>query len=218
MVEIIPAILTNNTQELVDLVKQSEGKVQRVQIDIIDGAFVDNKTVLPEALNSIETDLKVDFHLMVKEPINWVEKCFRAGADRIIGQVEMMGSQSEFTKKVQSLGCQVGLAIDLNTPVKDFDPVVLTNLDVVLVMSVLAGHGGQEFDERAIDKIKWLDKVRTRDKTPFRICDDGGISFEVSSKVHYTGADEVVIGRKLFVGDMEENIEKYQRAAHIVSK
>jgi len=216
MIEVIPSILTNNTQELVDLLRQSEDKVDRVHVDIIDGQYSKNKTILPEAILNVETNLKIDFHLMVKNPTNWIEKCVRAGADRVIGHIEMMESQEEFVKKAQDLGVSVGLALDLDTKVEELDANILSDVDVVLVMSVPAGHGGQEFDERAIDKIKWLDEVRVRDDTPFKICDDGGVVFEVTEKVHKAGADEVAIGRKLFVGDMEDNIEKYKRAAHLI--
>src|SRR3989304_6370901 len=104
MIEIIPSILTNDSKELVDKLGICEGIVERVQIDIIDGVFASNKTIDPSALFSLETELKLDFHLMVKEPINWVEKCVSAGADRIIAQVEMMENQVDYVGKVQEVG------------------------------------------------------------------------------------------------------------------
>ncbi|MCH7641047.1 hypothetical protein IID22_02540 [Patescibacteria group bacterium] len=214
MVEIIPSILTNNTKELAELIARCEGIVNRVHIDIIDGKFADNKTIDPSALEEIDTNLKLDYHLMVKEPINWVERCARGQADRIIAQIEMMTNQVDYVGKVQEVGAKIGLGIDLDTPVSKLDPVILTNLDVVLVMSVQAGFGGQQFDKKAIDKIKKLDEIRVRDDTPYRICDDGGITFEFIDDVHYTGADEVSIGRGLFKGNIVENLKKYQRAAH----
>lgn len=214
MVEIIPSILTNDSRELAELIARAEGMVERVHIDIIDSKFANNKTIDPSALVEIDTNLKLDYHLMVKEPINWVERCARAFADRIISQIEFMESQADYVEKVKEVGVKVGLGVDLDTPVSKLDPVILNNLDVVLVMSVKAGFGGQEFDKRAIDKIKKLDEIRAKDKTHFRICDDGGITFEFIDDVHYTGADEVSIGRRLFKGDMAKNLERYQRAAH----
>jgi pentose-5-phosphate-3-epimerase len=92
MVEIVPAILTNDPSELRRLVALCEGVVDRVSIDIIDGKFAANKTIDPSALSEIETSLKIDFQLMVEEPVNWVERCVRGGADRIIGHVENDGS------------------------------------------------------------------------------------------------------------------------------
>lgn len=215
MVEIIPAILTSDIKEVEEKLKRCEGVVERVQVDIIDGQFVENKTVDPSVLENIETDLKIDFHLMVKEPIHWVERVGRAGADRIIAQIEEMTDQVAFIGKVEEIGAEIGLAIDLKTPVSDIDPTILTNLDVVLVMAVKAGWGGQKFDPKVIDKIEELDEIRERDKTPFRICVDGGETEGTVDDTHFAGADEVVIGRRLFTGDLKENIDKLQRAAHV---
>ena len=214
MISIIPSILTKDPEEAREMLSRCEGVVERVSIDIIDGKFADNKTIDPGALSGIDTDLKLDFQLMVIEPVHWIERCVRAGADRIIGHVEHMSDQTEFVGKVQEVGLQVGLGLDLTTPVEKLDPVILNNLDVVLVMSVKAGFGGQDFDRRVFEKIKWLDEVRLRDDTPFKIQDDGGITLESIYNVHKIGIDEVSIGRRLFEGDLTENIYKYQKAAH----
>ncbi len=220
-VEIIPAILTNDLGEFSSLIRQVEETiavndtpVKRIQIDVLDGIFVDNKTIDPGVLTITETDLSLDFHLMVKDPAGWVERCANAGADRIIGQIEMMESQIDFVKKVQETGLYVGLAVDLDTPVSKLDPVILNNLDVVLLMAVKAGWGGQQFDGKVIEKIKELDEVRSRDRTPFRICVDGGETETTIDETHFAGADEVVIGRRLFMGSIRDNIKKLQEAAH----
>lgn len=213
MVEVIPAILTDSATEALEKLSVCEDVVKRVQIDIIDGVYADNRTIDPANLGKLETSLALDFHLMVKDPINWVEKCANAGADRIIGQIEMMGSQKEFLERVQLTNLRVGLAIDIDTPVSELDPLVLNNLDVVLVMSVKAGFGGQKFDKSVIGKIRELDEIRIRDKTPFKICVDGGETEEVIDDTHFAGADEVVVGKLLFNGDLAENIMKLERAS-----
>jgi ribulose-phosphate 3-epimerase len=213
MVKIIPAILTSNVNELRELLLRVESAgIDRVQIDIIDGAFADNKTIDPSVVSEIDTSLNIDFHLMVKEPINWIEKCITGGADRIIGQIEEMSSQEEFLGKVQEVGVQVGLALNLDTSVSAINSFVLNSLDVVLVMSVMAGHGGQEFDSRVLEKIKKLNKIRAEDPTPFKIIDDGGVSLENIDKLESLQVDEVAIGRRIFDGDLKENIEKYKLA------
>ncbi len=214
MIQIIPAILTNDFRQFEEIVSRCEGLVDRVQIDVIDGVFVNNKTVDLTLLTNLETELNLDFHLMVKEPINWVEKSIRAGADRIIGQIEQMGSQVEFVGKVQEVGASVGLAVDIETPISSLDPTILNNLDVVLVMAYPAGFGGQKFDKKALSKIKELDEIRVRDDTPYKICLDGGQTLLTIDDVHASGADEAVIGRRLFEGDLEQNLEKFQKAAH----
>lgn len=214
MVQIIPAILTANVREVEDKLKIVEETCERVQIDIIDGVFANNKTIDPSALEFIETDLKLDFHLMTKEPVDWVERCVRGMADRIIGQIEMMSDQIAFVGKVQEVGLSVGLAIDLETPISALDPTILTNLDVVLLMAVPAGFGGQKFDTRVLDKIRELDKIRARDDSPFKICVDGGETIDTIDETHFEGADEAVIGKKIFTGDLAENLKNYQKAAH----
>lgn len=221
MVNIIPAILTDNVTDLSDKVRRIndvshvEGiTVRSIQIDVIDGVFADNRTVDPVSLVGLDTDLGLDFHLMVKEPINWVEKCANAGADRIIGQIEMMKNQVEFVEKVQETGLYIGLALDLETPVSELNALILNNVDAILLMAVKAGFGGQKFDKRVLDKIKELDEIRVRDKTPFKICVDGGETVDVIDDTHYAGADEVVIGKRLFDGDLAANIKKFIEAAY----
>lgn len=211
MIEIIPAILTNDPEELEDKIKRVEGLARRVQVDIIDGVFANNRTVALESLEEIETEALFDVHLMVHEPDSWVERAVRALADRIIGQVEMMSDQFHFIGHVQETGSKVGLGLDLSTPVSAIDPAILNNLDVVLVMSVKAGFGGQEFNKSALEKIKALDEIRSRDNTPFRICVDGGINLNNIAEVRRAGADEVAIGQSLFAGDLAENIRNLSR-------
>lgn len=214
MLEIIPAILTNDPKELEEKIRQVEGLVGRVQIDIVDGVFADNKTVSLDAVANIDTDILLDIQLMTKEPADWVGKVVHTMADRIIGHIEMMSDQMAFVAKVQETGEKIGLAIDLPTPVSALDPAVINNLDVILVMSVKAGFGGQEFDESVIEKIKQLDEIRARDGTPFRICVDGGINEENIQKVRQARADEVVIGHSLFEGDIQERLKELRRAAY----
>lgn len=219
MIEIIPAILTNDPGELEEKIRQVErarldstSSARRVQVDIIDGIFTNNRTVALESLEGVETEALFDVHLMVHEPDSWVERAARALADRIIGQVEMMSDQVHFIGHAQEAGSKVGLALDLPTPVSAIDPAILNNLDVVLVMSVKAGFGGQEFNKSALEKIKALDEIRSRDNTPFRICVDGGVNAQNIGGIRRAGADEVAVGKSLFEGDLEENIEKLKKA------
>ncbi len=215
MIEIIPVILSDSLNEVQSLMAQAEGLVERLQIDIVDGQFSQKRTISPDALGRIETDLKLDFHLMTKEPINWVESSLRGGAERIFGQIEKMKSQTDFVGKLQEIGLSIGLALDISTPVSDIDSVILNDLDAVLVLAVPAGLGGQKFENKALDKIKELDEIRVRDNTPFRICVDGGITEELMSEVAKAGVDEVAIGRRLFSGDLEENLKRFRKAAYV---
>ena len=154
---------------------------------------------------------------MVDEPVDWVERCERGQADRIIGHIEKMENQSKFTAEVKAKKLGVGLAIDLRTTIEDIDQDILSQLDVVLVMSVAAGFGGQKFKESAIEKIESLVKLRSQQNYSYRICDDGGITIDFIDDVHFVGVDEVSIGRKLFKGDLSENLKRFRTAAHKVN-
>ncbi len=209
--EIVSSILTTDFNEAKEILHKCEGVLKRVSIDIIDGKFVDNKTVTPDLFSDIDTSFNLDYHLMVLEPVNWIERCIRGQADRIIGHIERMTSQSEFVGKVQEVGVKVGLAIDLETPVESLDSDILNNLDVVLVMSVKAGFGGQKFHEDVLEKIKKLDLIRRKDETPFKIHVDGGVNFDNIKRIVSAGADEVSIGRTLFKDDFIENIERLEK-------
>ena len=212
--QIIPSILTNNPQELKSLINLAEGHVERIQIDIIDGKFAENKTIIPEALVYIETNLKLDFHLMVVEPVNWVESCVRAGADRIFGQVEKMTNQDEFVQKVVGTGSSVGLAIDLGTHLSALNNRLLLDIDAVLVMSVKAGFGGQVFNPSVLSKIKTLSDLKKEDPSPFQICVDGGITLSSIKSLIDAGADEASIGRRLLNENFAKNLAEYQKATH----
>ena len=214
MIDIIPAILTADSKELEEKLKQIEGRVQSVQIDIVDGMFVQNRTIFPDLLEKVDTNLLIDFHLMTKEPIDWVEHCIRGMADRIFGHIEQMTSQPDFVGKVQEVGAKVGLALDLGTPISAIDAVLFQNLDAILVMSTKAGFGGGEFDRGVLEKIRKLDQIRIRDDTPFRICVDGGINEDNIKEVVAAGADEVAVGRMLFEGDLVANIKRLQGVAY----
>lgn len=214
MINILPSVLTNNPSELKKMLGRLEDVTDRVSIDIIDGKFAKNKTIDPSVFKEIDTNLKLEFQLMVVEPVKWIEKCANAGAEVIIGHIEKMKDQINFVGEVQKVGAQIGLAIDLRTPVSKLDPVILNNLDVVLVMSVPAGFGGQKFDKVVLDKIDELDEIRSRDDTPYRIQVDGGITKDNIDDVRRMGANEVSIGRRLFKGNIRDNIDKLKKAAY----
>jgi ribulose-phosphate 3-epimerase len=212
MVEVIPAILTNDVREVDTKLQELETLVPRVQIDIIDGAFAANKSIDPSAVEYIETGLLFDFHLMTKEPIDWVERCVRGGGDRIIGQIEKMSDQLEFIGKVQETGLEVGLALDIDTPVSDLNEEALVSIDTVLIMGYPAGVGGQPFNPKALEKVKELVEVRQEKNLNFKICLDGGVNLDNIGKIVEAGTDEVAVGKSLFVGNLEENITKLKNA------
>ena len=209
MIKLIPSVLTNSPSELKNMINQAEGNTERVQIDIVDGQFAENKTIDPEALFYIDTNLMLDFHLMTKEPINWVEKCIRGGAERIIGQIEMMEDQLKFIEKVIDVGCLPGLAVDINTDIAQLDPLVLGDCDVVLIMSVPAGFQEQEFEKKSLAKVEAIVEKRKEMNLDYNICIDGGVGLGVVKDTVNAGCDEIVVGSGLFKGDFLENMGNY---------
>lgn len=215
MLEIVPAILTNDPRELDQKIRQVESFAKRVHIDIIDSSFAKNPTISPEALLGIETNLFFDVHLMVNNPASWVGRSYEGLPDRIIGQIEMMKNQEEFVAKVAEGGAHIGLAIDLHTPVASIETILLRNIDSILVMGVKAGLGGQQFEEKVLEKIKQLDEIRAREQRPFKIIVDGGVTPETIGKITKAGADEVAAASAVFSGNSEENIQNLLKSAYI---
>lgn len=204
--KIIPAILTDNESELDRLVLDSDGKVDRIQIDIIDGVFANNKTIDPSILAKLNTNLNIDFHLMVKDPVSWIDKCGEKPGNRLIGQIEMMESQKEFVEEVKRKNMLVGLALDLSTLVDKLDQEVISKVDVILLMSVEAGWAGQEFNLDVWDKIGKVESLRRKLNLKFKICVDGGVTKELIQDMEKSGVDEVAIGKRIFEPDLKENL------------
>ncbi|MEK7521203.1 MAG: hypothetical protein AAB599_00145 [Patescibacteria group bacterium] len=196
MLEITPTILTNDVAELEEKIRVLEimDNTKRVHLDIIDGEFAENITVLPEVVGEIETTLTLDVHLMVVEPINWVEGAMKCGPDKIIGHIEKMSDQGNFIKKVLEFGVKGGLAVDLETPVEKIDPMVTSEVDAILIMGVRAGFGGQEFNRIALDKIEKLVQLREAEGGTFKILVDGGVNKDNIQEIEQAGADEVTVG------------------------
>ncbi|SRR5260221_2717304 len=207
--KIIPAILTSDLNELTELEKKAEGVVDRIQIDVIDHKFADNSTVDPSVLKNIQTNLNLDFHLMVKDPIEWINHCLPGSNNRIIGQIELMQNQKDFVEKVISSGSLPGLAVDLPTNIDKLDQSVLSKIAVILLLSVPAGYGGQEFDLNVWPKIEQVLKIKKELSLNFKICIDGGITQELVKQMESAGVDEIAVGKRIFEPDLKSNLELF---------
>lgn len=207
--QIIPAILTSDLNEFTTLLSKAEIVVDRVQIDCIDGQYVTNTTVDPEVLKNIATNINFDFHLMVKEPINWISKCVNNPKTRIIGQIEFMQNQNDFINTVKKTSALAGLGIDLATAIEKLDETVLLNLDLLLIMSVNAGFDHQEFDLNVWDKIKKAVELRRSKNAKFKITVDGGVTKEIIRQMEGLGVDEVYVGKRIFDPDLKDNLRLF---------
>ena len=208
---IVPTILTSHPQELATTLKRLEPHFDRVQIDIIDGQFAANTTISPEVLKKITTSLKIDFHLMVKHPASWIDRCLPV-ADRIIAQIEHMPDQQKFLQQVKNKGARSGLALDLNTPLFRLAPPSLSLAQTLLLMSVPAGFGGQHLNEKIYAKIRQAKTLRHSISISCSIYVDGGVNQENIRHLAQAGADEVAVGRHLTQGNITANLKTLRQA------
>lgn len=208
-IKIIPAPLPYTVDELNEKLRRVEGIVNRVQIDVVGRAFNKEVTIGIEALEKVSTALVFDVQLMVREPVRFLNRCDMAGTDRVLAHVEYMKDKQEFVEQAFAMGMEVGLALDLVTPVLELESVI-GDLDAVLLMSVPAGKSGQTFDERVVEKIKRLRGMRN----DIPICVDGGINTNNIGACVEAGANEFAVGKFLWEsGDIAKAIEKLRRAA-----
>jgi len=169
-VEIVPAVLVKTAEELKQRVKEIEPFVKRVQIDIMDGIFVPNKTVQPEDLKGFKTKLMKEAHLMVDDNEKYVEDFLDLGFDMIIVHYESCKDIPGIIKEVKGRGKKIAIAINPPTPLSAIKNY-LDELDMVLIMTVNPGFSGQGFDSSVMPKIRELRNM----KKDLNIEVDGGI-------------------------------------------
>jgi len=211
--QIIPAILEKDFSKAEIKIKLIKDKSQWIQIDVIDGFFSDGKSFELELLNKFGSELQnnlLDIHLMVKEPIKWIEKCNFVGACRIIGQVEMMSDKNKFIEKIKAMGLETGLAFDVETEIKD----IPKETDLVLIMGRKSGFESSNFEEKTYKKIEDLVKLRKEKELDFKIGVDGGVNLEIVKKIKNVGAEIAYCGGAIFNGMVSDNFENLKYAVH----
>ena len=179
-------------EELIDL------GIIYLHLDIMDGKFVPNTTPGVSMLKKINKfDFVFDTHLMVEDPINYIDKFYKAGSDIITFHYEAVDNVQQVINKILSLNIKCGISIKPNTSPEVLLPY-LKELDQILVMSVEPGFGGQKFMDNALDKIKYLDNLRNNnDEYHYLIEVDGGVNLSNVSKIREAGANVVVMGTAL---------------------
>ncbi len=192
MVKIIPTVLEKSIIEAEKRIIQVKGKSKWIQIDVIDGTYLPQKSFELELIDRVEgvENILWDIHLMVKEPVKWLEKCIFIGAARVIGQVEMMSDREEFVKQCKDAGMEAGLAFDIESEVDN----IPEETDVVLLMGRKAGFGWMEMEKNIYKKIKVARDLKN--KGDFLIGVDGGVSSENISKLEEGGVDIVYSGNE----------------------
>jgi len=170
-----------------------------LHLDIMDGHFVPNISFGPEVVRAVRplTKLFFDVHLMCSRPQILLEPFAKAGADQIIIHVELGEQVASLIWNIKKLGKKVGLAINPPTNINVVQPY-LDQIDLLLVMTVNPGFGGQEFIHETLPKIQQAELWRREKKRPYRISVDGGINFETVAECARAGADTFVAGTALF--------------------
>lgn len=170
-----------------------------IHVDVMDNHFVPNLTIGAPVVKNIETKLFKDVHLMIANPENLLEDFAKAGSDAITIHPEIEGDVDGMLEKIRALGCQAGISLKPATPLSAIEKF-LPKVDLVLVMSVEPGFGGQKFMESALPKIQEL-----REKNPnLEISVDGGIDAETAKLAREAGASVLVAGSYVFGAEDRE--------------
>ena len=196
--KVAPSILSANFNNLVEEIKLCEG-AEFVHIDVMDGHFVPNITIGACVIKNLkkEIDKVLDVHLMITDPYKYSPDFIKAGADIVTFHYESDSDVKKTIELIKSYNVKVGLSIKPGTSVDVLKPY-LKDLDLVLVMSVEPGFGGQKFMDSALDKIKTLAKLKQEEGYHYLIEVDGGINTETGKLVRDAGCEVVVAGSYIF--------------------
>ena len=208
--QIIPTILENNFNVAKDKILKVRDLVSWIQLDVIDGRFTTGKTFELELINSIEgvENILWETHLMVKNPIKWIEKSIFVNVGRIIGQVEMMSNRDEFVEEIKSEGLEAGLAFDIETEIDN----IPEETDLILLMSRKIGFGNFPFEKKVYEKVKKLMKIKEDNGLGFKIGVDGGVNENNIGKLSEIGVEIGYCGNAVFNGNVKDNLEKLNYA------
>lgn len=182
-----------------DVKMLEESSAKWIHFDVMDGVFVPNISFGIPVLESVRknTSLFLDVHLMITEPEKYIQQFSRAGADLITFHVEATSKTEQIIKEIHSLGKKAGISIKPNTDIDTILPF-LKDIDLVLIMSVEPGFGGQKFIESTLQKTAELDRIRKEKGFNFLLEMDGGISFDNAGNVFGSGCDVIVAGSAVF--------------------
>ena len=211
-IQISPSILSADFSQLGKEIKKLEdGGADLIHVDVMDGHFVPNLTIGPPVIKALRnyTKLPFDVHLMISPVHKYIKNFAEAGSDIITIHPEATDNLKNSIKYIKELGEKVGVSLNPETKtdvIKEF----LTEIDLILIMSVHPGFGGQKFIPEVLDKIKEMKNIKLKKNLKFDIEVDGGIDFNNSKLVIEAGANILVSGTTIFKnnnGDIKKNIE-----------
>tara|TARA_B100000029_G_scaffold457472_1_gene486214 strand:- start:75 stop:734 length:660 start_codon:yes stop_codon:yes gene_type:complete len=211
-IKISPSILSADFSRLGEEIQRLEkAKADFIHIDVMDGHFVPNITIGPEVIKKLRkyTSLPFDVHLMISPVDNFIKSFAEAGADIITIHPEATKNLKDSIEKIKSEKKKVGVSLNPKTSINNVLPI-LNLLDLVLIMSVNPGFGGQKFMSETLEKVKMLRKEIDSKKLKTQIEIDGGINFENAKLAKKAGVNILVSGTTIFKennGDLEKNIQ-----------
>jgi len=212
--KIAPSILSADFSRLGEEVRAVEkAGADVIHVDVMDGHFVPNITIGPLVVQGLKklTSLPLDVHLMIEEPQRYIEAFALAGSDWITVHAEVCPQLKRMVKRIRQLKVRPGIVLKPATPLKTLFPV-FDDIDLVLLMSVNPGFGGQSFIPSTLKKIERLRKIVDQNRYPLEIEVDGGIKIENIREVSKAGADIFVLGTGIFkTVDYEETIKKLRK-------
>jgi ribulose-phosphate 3-epimerase len=210
-IQISPSILSADFSQLGNEIKRlEEGGADMIHVDVMDGHFVPNLTIGPPVIKALrkQCSIKFDVHLMISPVHKYIEAYSDAGADIITIHPEATDNLEESILKIKSLNKKVGVSLNPETKI-DLIIDYLEKIDLVLIMSVNPGFGGQKFMPEVLEKIKKLKKIQSENHLNFDIEIDGGINFDNCQSAIEAGANILVSGTTVFKsnnGDIKKNI------------
>ena len=212
-IQISPSILSADFSKLgTEIKKLEEGGADLIHVDVMDGHFVPNLTIGPPVIKNLRkfTRLPFDVHLMISPVHKYIENYAEAGADIITIHPEATENLKDSINLIKKFGKKVGVSLNPKTEISALINEI-ENIDLILVMSVNPGFGGQKFMPEVLNKIKELRNIKNKKNYNFSIEVDGGINFNNSKIVIEAGADILVSGTTVFRennGNIKANIEK----------
>jgi ribulose-phosphate 3-epimerase len=210
-IQISPSILSADFSQLgAEIKRLEEGGADMIHVDVMDGHFVPNLTIGPPVIKALrkQCSIKFDVHLMISPVHKYIEAYSDAGADIITIHPEATDNLEESILKIKSLNKKVGVSLNPETKI-DLIIDYLEKIDLVLIMSVNPGFGGQKFMPEVLEKIKKLKKIQSENHLNFDIEIDGGINFDNCQSAIEAGANILVSGTTVFKsnnGDIKKNI------------
>ena len=211
-IQISPSILSADFSQLGNEIKRLEQSgADMIHVDVMDNHFVPNLTIGPPVIKSLRkhTNLPFDVHLMIDPVHKYIKNFADAGSDIITIHPEATENLLESINQIKSLKKKVGVSLNPNTKIEIIENV-LDKINLVLIMSVYPGFGGQKFMPEVLEKISNLKKIKDNKNLNFDIEVDGGINFENNKKVIEAGANILVSGTTIFKennGDIKKNID-----------